>query len=90
MNENPCFGAEDFQLAPQEMLLLYTDGLVENRGARDSKRFNRRMLFRFLRRYRSLSPEELQQRLLLAGKALWQDIPPQDDCSLMIICWHGP
>ena len=80
--EDPKFGAQEFELAYDECLVLYTDGLTENEGPEGDTLNLRRTL---KKHGRIQDPLALRDSLLEAGRAVWQGAEGQDDCVIMTL-----
>ncbi len=85
-SETPLLKPKTFQLQLDDILFLYTDGLVENRGA-DGKVLSAGRLRRTLK-YES-NIELITQKVLAQGKSIWQGFPADDDCAILVIKWVG-
>jgi serine phosphatase RsbU (regulator of sigma subunit) len=81
-----CWGTVRFQLRPGELLLCFTDGLVENRGPQGVTLKERR-LTRILCDARG-SAAQVRDDLLRAGRSVWRDRPAEDDCTVVVARWQ--
>ncbi len=71
-------------LDPGDLLVLYTDGLVEARD-RNDREYGAGRLHRVLREKRSLAPRRLAAACLQDLSAFLSGRPPSDDLTLMIL-----
>jgi|GEM_PF-509468 signal transduction histidine kinase/serine phosphatase RsbU (regulator of sigma subunit) len=76
-----------FQIKPNDMLFLYTDGLIENEGIR-GERIKARELSQLISE--ANAPEELRDRVLVRFQGLLGTQPLNDDMTFLIIQWEGP
>ena len=78
------FGQETATLAPEDRLILYTDGLTDNFGE-DGMRFGRDRLFEVLRGLGGQPMEDIVAAVMTAARRLRGDAAPDDDVSLMAV-----
>jgi len=71
-----------FRLDEGEILFLYTDGLIENQGP-DGECLRPRNLQRILND--NLSKPGIKAKLLNQCSLIWQEQPPGDDCTFIVI-----
>ena len=81
------FGAETLELAPAETILLYSDGVIEQR-APDGEPFGRGRLLAALRERHA--PAETIAAALAALTAHAHGAPADDDTTLLAIGWSQP
>jgi serine phosphatase RsbU (regulator of sigma subunit) len=71
-----------FRIKEDDIIFLYTDGLIENSSPTGK-------VLRIRELSKVISKESTAEGVLLAaleaGKAIWQDHPPEDDCALVAI-----
>lgn len=79
---------KEFKLDPGETIIAYTDGLLENQGP-NGEVLSRRFFRRELPSYSVESSESILGKILHEGKSSWKEHPPNDDCAVMVIKWHG-
>ncbi len=79
--------AKKIQLEPGDMLLFYTDGLLENEGP-DGRHLKQREIWDCLRQP-DQSVDQILQHILSRAEAIWQEQPPMDDCTFFIIRLKG-
>jgi phosphoserine phosphatase RsbU/P len=81
---NADYSQVNLQLAPGDVLVLYTDGITEaeNTGL---EMFGVERLETIIRTSRGMSANELSQEILNAVKAFTGDYPQSDDITLMVI-----
>ena len=77
---------KDFQLQPGDLLLAYTDGLVENTGM-DGKRLGYNRLKRALSS--ELSAYEAKKAILDKAESIWLGRKGADDCSFIVFKFLG-
>ncbi len=82
MQESGRFGQLAFQLEPQELLFLYTDGLLENRGTNGHHLSDRNLRLILTGHDNATS---LKQRLIDETKTLWKGDELEDDVAFLII-----
>lgn len=74
------------QLDPGDLLIAYSDGLVENRGPDGSQLSGRR--FRQAIQEGRTSPRVLVSHVLGLADGIWQDRPLDDDVTLLCVRWR--
>ncbi|SMF19014.1 SpoIIE family protein phosphatase [Pseudobacteriovorax antillogorgiicola] len=82
--QNPEYGIRDFQLHHQDMLFLYTDGLLENKGP-DGNRVKTRMLYRTI--CPNQNPKAVKQAVMDKTQSIWKSEQLSDDCSFLVFQW---
>ena len=80
----PEFEVVHQKLDPGDLLVLYTDGLVENRGP-DGKVFSVRDMKQVLATRRSAA--DIRDELVARAKGVWGEEPLADDHSLLVFRW---
>ncbi|MBF0441804.1 MAG: SpoIIE family protein phosphatase, partial [Oligoflexales bacterium] len=83
---DPVFPVKSFDLEKGDTILLYTDGLFENRSSTDSQ-LKIKELKKILSRPES--PRELIGSLVQRGRKIWGEGRQEDDVSIMVIRWKG-
>ena len=78
---NPTFGINQFTLKSDDLLVYYTDGLIENEGP-NRETLNPRKLRRILGQ---THPNDLKKKILSQGRLIWKNQKPEDDCSFLIL-----
>ncbi len=78
------YAEETIQLASQDILVLYTDGLTEAKAAH-GEMFGVERLKRLVEDNSSLSAHDLFQKIQAGIKVFIGDAPPFDDLTLMVI-----
>ena len=81
MRNDAEFSINEFTLEKGEGLLVYTDGLIENRGPNDAA-IRRSKLRRVLQKSDSL--EDAKRRIVNLTAATWQDVPQEDDVCFLL------
>jgi ammonium transporter len=80
----PEFEVVHAKLDPGDVVLLYTDGLVENQGP-DGRMFSVREMKAVLGSRRSAA--EIRDELVTRAHGVWGDQPLADDHSLLVFRW---
>ncbi len=75
---------ETVQLAPQDLLVMYTDGVIEAKGTH-GEMFGVERLKRLVEANSSLSAHDLFVKIEAGIKAFIGEAPPFDDLTLMVI-----
>ncbi|MFA7255744.1 MAG: SpoIIE family protein phosphatase [Candidatus Omnitrophota bacterium] len=75
---------ETIQLAPQDLLVMYTDGVIEAKAAH-GEMFGIERLKRLVEQNSSLCARDLFQKIEAGIKEFIGDAPPFDDLTLMVI-----
>lgn len=78
------FGRETLRFEPGDLLVLYTDGLLDAVNG-EGRRFGEEGLERAILRHRRLNPEALCEALLAEVAAFCGEVPPPDDMTLVIL-----
>jgi serine/threonine protein kinase/serine phosphatase RsbU (regulator of sigma subunit) len=81
---DPQFTVHTQSWSRGDRLFLYTDGLVENQGP-SGQILKTRQLERVL--VRDCSLDDLQKSILATAEKVWQDNPPEDDVSFLLLEW---
>ncbi len=87
MAEEPTFSPIKLKVQPGDRFFLYTDGLTENKGP-DGTFLKSRVLEKVLKNGPADS-RELTDAVLQKGKSIWNDQPPDDDCTFMVVKYLG-
>jgi sigma-B regulation protein RsbU (phosphoserine phosphatase) len=82
------YGQKDLRLEPGDKIVLYTDGLTENRG-REGRAFGRDMFHGLLRDFGRRSVEELVSGVHAEVRAFLKGVTPDDDISLLGVEYTG-
>lgn len=80
----PEFDVVHTKLDPGDVIVLYTDGLMENQGP-DGRVFSVREMKQVLQARRSAA--EIRDELVARAKGVWQDQPVADDHSILVFRW---
>ena len=80
----PEFEVVHARLDPGDVVVLYTDGLIENQGP-DGKSLSVRDVKSVLQTYHSA--QEIRDELVARAKSVWQDRPVSDDHSIVVFRW---
>lgn len=82
--EGQTFAQDSLPLEEGDVLLLYTDGLLEARNARKQEfGFNR--IEKALKEHRGLSAGDIEKQLYLSVKDFVKDTPQHDDLTYMVV-----
>ncbi len=81
-------GEHTVRLAPGDVLVLYTDGLVEVRNP-DGEEYGYERLASLVAAHRDQSAGEIRDALLDAHRSWGQGADAPDDLSLLVMVWHG-
>jgi sigma-B regulation protein RsbU (phosphoserine phosphatase) len=87
--EDYAYRAERLRLAPGDALLLYTDGVVEARSARDEE-FQPLRLEAYLHEARDATPEALVSGLVERVFEFAGEAPQYDDVTVLALRWRPP
>ncbi len=79
-----AYESDELRLAPGDILLAYTDGVVESRNRRGDE-FGEERLARFLREHAHLSAPDLEQQLLRTLQQWTADAEQEDDLTLVVV-----
>ncbi len=85
--QEPALETKQFIAQPGDVFFLFTDGLIENSGP-DEARFNTRKLEKLLGAS-PLEPKAISEKLIEESKTIWQNHPPDDDCTFLILKYLG-
>lgn len=80
----PEFDVVHTKLDPGDVIVLYTDGLMENQGP-DGRVFSVREMKQVLQARRSAT--EIRDELVARAKGVWGDQPVADDHSILVFRW---
>jgi serine phosphatase RsbU (regulator of sigma subunit) len=80
----PEFDIVHAKLDPGDVVVLYTDGLMENQGP-DGRVFSVREMKQVLATRRSAA--EIRDELVARAKGVWGDRPVADDHSILVFRW---
>lgn len=78
------FGKKTYTIEDQDILMLCTDGLLENEGP-NKEVMSTKELKEILAK--STDPKHMIDQLLTAGRAIWKTNPAEDDNTIMAIQW---
>jgi len=82
------YGQKELRLEPGDKIILYTDGLTENRG-REGRPFGRDLFYSILREFGRSPVEELVGGLHAKVQAFLKGVRPDDDISLLGVEYTG-
>ena len=82
------YGQSEVRLEPGDKIILYTDGLTENRS-REGRAFGRDRFYNLLRSFGSRPVDELIGGLHAEVRAFLQNAKPDDDISLLGVEYTG-
>jgi serine phosphatase RsbU (regulator of sigma subunit) len=77
------FAIETFQIAPADVLILYTDGIVECENVHGEEYGDRRFRGE-VQRHAQKSPQEMLQAVVASATAFCGEAPPKDDVTLLV------
>ncbi len=83
--KNRPYKLESLILNPQDMLILFTDGIIEAQNP-EGKILGYERFQEFIRNILPCSPEKIIERVFCLVKDYTQGSPKQDDISILIIC----
>ncbi len=83
-SNKPEFEVVHARLDPNDVVVLYTDGLIENQGP-DGKCLSVRDVKSVLQTFHSA--QEIRDELVARAKSVWQDRPVMDDHSIVVFRW---
>lgn len=86
--QNAKWSIKEFNIASNDSLILYTDGLVENSGP-SGKALSEKDLKRILTPLHTLDSQSIKKSIEDSAKDLWQNTPPQDDCAFLVCRWQN-
>ena len=86
-SESP-YGQRELRLEPGDKIILYTDGLTENRG-REGRAFGKDMFYSILREFGRSTVEELVGGLHAEMQTFLKGVRPDDDISLLGVEYTG-
>ena len=75
---------EKIVLQPGELLLLYTDGIIEAFNEKDEQ-FEEERLVKVVQENLSLDAEEISQQIVNRVIAFQEDVPQSDDLTLVVV-----
>jgi len=82
------YGERQLRLEPGDKIILYTDGLTENRG-RDGRAFGREVFYSILREFGGRPVEDLVGGLHAEVHSFLKGVRPDDDISLLGVEYTG-
>lgn len=82
------FGQQTIQLQPGDKILLYTDGLLENRNPAGDL-FGKRRFYNVLQKGRNEPVEEIVEAVHTSVKNFRQEAKPDDDISILGVEYRG-
>ncbi len=77
------YGENTVEIHPGDILLMFTDGIVETSNSKDEE-FNRRNLVDVVEKHRGLSSSEIVQKLLISIKDFLKEVPLTDEFTLAL------
>ena len=80
---------QTFALKKNDRLLLYTDGIIEAAG-RNGELFGLERLKQLLASCAAVDYLEMLEHLFATLRKFGAPDPPQDDCTAIVIDFHGP
>jgi ammonium transporter len=83
-SSRPEFDVVHARLEPGDVIVLYTDGLVENQG-KDGKVFSVREMKQVLQSKKGVT--DIRDELVARAKSVWGDEPAADDHSVLVFRW---
>jgi serine phosphatase RsbU (regulator of sigma subunit) len=83
----PDFDVVHAKLEPGDVIVLYTDGLVENQGP-DGRVFSVREMKQVLGSKKTAV--DIRDELIARARGVWGDQPIADDHSLLVFRWVPP
>jgi phosphoserine phosphatase RsbU/P len=86
-SNRPDFEVIHAKLEPGDVVVLYTDGLVENQGP-DGRVFSVRDMKQVLASKRSAV--DIRDEVVARAQGVWGDQPLADDHSLLVFRWTPP
>lgn len=85
-----CSEVATEQLQPGDVVLFFTDGVVEGRSPKDGEDYGtERLASDWEREWASGQPPEEVLRRLVTAIIEYNGGPPHDDATLMQLCWFG-
>ena len=82
--EDVAWKQESVQLAPGDVLLLYTDGITESQDSREEF-FGEKRLVETMQANRGRSAQDIQDSLISEVREFVGDAPQFDDITLMVV-----
>lgn len=82
-----AFAVKEFDLEPGDTVFMYTDGLIENHGPQETDILSIRDL-KVLLRGRG-TPQEIIEKVRSAATDRWQEVPYEDDVTMLVVRWEG-
>ncbi len=85
-NKNPGISKRSFKMHPGDVLMMYTDGLIENRGPGGE-----RLKIKTMRQIFEGCDDihALKDKFIDSCQIAWQTAPAQDDYTFLLIKWLG-
>ena len=87
IQDTPDFPTIELKFEPNDMVMMITDGMLDNKG-NDNSAYNYRKLLERLEE--SKSPKELKEKIEGDLKDVWQETTIEDDSSYVIFQYKGP
>jgi sigma-B regulation protein RsbU (phosphoserine phosphatase) len=84
----PTYSQAPVQLAPGDLLVLYTDGLTEAHDSQGNP-FGTARLLEWARAQRGRSPQEVKDRLVASVRNFCGDLRQNDDRSILVMRYNG-
>lgn len=83
-----AFTQTSFQLEPGDIIFLFTDGLLENENTQGDM-WGEHHLRQCLRKYHDRSIEELVEQIIEEAYNFYENVPLQDDLTVVALKYHG-
>jgi sigma-B regulation protein RsbU (phosphoserine phosphatase) len=81
--ENPEYSDAETYLNEEDVLLLFSDGMIEAQNPKNQQWGDRRFIKSFLQ-YAKQSPREMINGLIKDAYSFYEEVPPDDDITLVI------
>ena len=85
--EETDFGTLTLTMDPGDVIFVYTDGLLENKGP-DGRTYRIKQLKSLLKRSHGQPLSEITHEILTAGRKIWNDHPAGDDTTFISLRWR--
>ncbi len=85
MGSGAHFETQEVELRAGDRLVLYTDGLIENRGGPKGQPWGKARLYRSIDHHRDLPYQEYRAKILAEAADYFGSTPPDDDVTLVIL-----
>jgi sigma-B regulation protein RsbU (phosphoserine phosphatase) len=87
--EEATYSSGQLDLKPNDLLVLYTDGITEALNPQEQE-FGEKRLLETLSRLKHLHPEALKEQLISEVRSYIQGVPQYDDMTLMVLKVNQP